>query len=225
MKKRILAAALAMTMLMSLSPTVMAASKPKSIDITGKKSVYVGKTIELDTKISPRKSKVRDSRIVWSSSNSSVAKVLDKKDDDTKIKGMKSGTAVITVRIKGTEIKDTHKVTVKKAKKTKSSTSADTAKLESYRKNAEKIKSDIKEVKLADTFSERRNQYYGFEKRIDAIDKKLDRMDDKWEDKYDYGKISRSTYRSMERKIEQVEDYLETVEDYLDEKFNYEFDD
>ena len=50
-------------------------------------------------------------------------------------------------------------------------------------------------------------------------------MEDKWEDKYDSGEISRTTYRSMEKEIEKVEDYLETVENYLEKKFNYEFDD
>lgn len=222
-KRRFLAAALAMTMLMSMSLTSMAASA-KSITITGKKTVYTGKIIELDTRISPKKARVKDSRIIWSSSNSAVAKVLDKKDDDTKIKGIKAGTATITVRIKGTKIKDTHKITVKKAKKVKSTKSADLAKVDSYKKEAEKIKSDIKEAKLAATYKERRIQYRGFEKRMDAVDNKLDRMDDVWENKYEDGKISRSTYRSMKNKIEKVEDYLETVEDLLEEKFEYEFE-
>ena len=226
MKKRLTAAILTLVMSLSLAIPAMAATSPTSISITGKSTVYVGKKIDLDSKISPRKAKVRDSKIVWSSSNSSVAKVLDKKDDDTEIKEMKAGTATITVKIKGTKLKATHKVTVKKVKKTStSSTASDEKKIESYKKEAQSLKKEINNTKLASTRTERQKQYRALERKIEKIENKLEKIEDKWEYKWEDGKASRTTYRSIERKVEAVEDYLDNLEDLLDEKFNYEFDD
>ena len=202
-----------------------AATSADKIAIEGKKTVTVGKTIELDSEIYPDKVEVKDSDIIWTSSKPSVAKILRKYDDDTQLKGVKAGTTTITVRIKGPDIKATQKVTVKKATSTTSSTSTDKTKLTKYKKKAKNIKTEIKKVTLASTFEGRRTQYNDFEKRLDSIGNKLDSMEDKWEDKYDSGEISRTTYRSMEKEIEKVEDYLETVENYLEKKFNYEFDD
>lgn len=226
MKKRLTAAILTLVMSLSLALPAAAATKPTSISITGKKTVYVGKKIELDSKISPKKAKVKDSKIVWTSSKPSVAKVLDKKDDDTEIKGMKAGTATITVKIKGTNIKATHKVTVKKAKTTSStSTASDEKKIKTYKEEAVALKKEISNTKLAATKAERKTQYRKLENKIDKIENKLDKIEEKWEDKWEDGKVSRSTYRSMEKKVEAVEEYLDTLEDYLEEKFNYEFDD
>lgn len=224
-KTKLLATILAMTMAFSLSLPTAAATKAKNITITGKKTVYVGKKIELDTTISPKKAKIKDSKIIWSSSNPSVAKVLENKDDDTKIKGLKAGTAVITVKIKGTKISDTHKVTVKKAKTSTTGTSSDEKKLETYKKSAQNLAKEIKETKLASTAKERRTQYKNFEKKLDKIENQLDKIEDKWEEQWENGKISRKTYRAMEKKVEAVEEYLDTVEDLLEEKFEYEFED
>lgn len=226
MKKRLSAVILTLAMSLSLAIPTMAATKPTSISITGKSTVYVGKKIELDSKISPKKAKVKDSKIVWSSSKPSVAKVLDKKDDDTEIKGMKAGTATITVKIKGTKLKATHKVTVKKAKTTStSSTASDEKKIKSYKKEAQALKKEINNTKLAATKTERKKQYRALEKKIEKIEDKLEKIEDKWEDRWEDGKASRTTYRSIEKKVEAVEDYLDTLEDVLEEKFNYEFDD
>ena len=208
---------------MALPATVGATAK--SITITGKSTVYVGDKIELDTKISPAGEKVSDSKIIWSSSDSSVAKVLETRDDDTTIKGVKAGSAVISVKIEGTNIADTCKVTVKAKKKSTTDTSADKLKIANYKKKAKAINSDIKKAVLANTTAKRRKQFYAFKNRIETIEDKLEALEDKWENKYESGKITRTTYRSMEQKIEAVEDYLDTVEDALERKFSYEFDD
>lgn len=222
-KKRLFAGLLASVMMVTLALPTSAASA-KSISIQGKSTVTVGGVIELDSKISPRGAKVSDRKILWSSSKSSVAKVLKSRDDDTKVKGVKAGTATITVKIEGTSIKSSKKITVKKAASTASTTKAE-KRLTKLKKKAKTIKTNIGKVTLASTVEQRRIQYKTYENKLDAIDRKLDRMDDNWESKMHAGKISRSSYRALERKIEAVEDYLETVEDYLNQKFNYEFDD
>lgn len=225
MKRKLFTGIAALTVFVTMILPASAATKADRIAIEGKKSVTVGKTIELDSEIYPDEVEVRDSDIIWTSSKPSVAKILRKNDDDTKLRGVKAGTTTITVRIKGTDIKATKKVTVKKATGSSSSQSTDKTKLTKYKKKAKNIKTEIKKVTLASTFEGRRTQYNNFENRLDAIGNKLDTMEDKWEDKYDRGEIGRTTYRSMEKEIEKVEDYLEKVEDYLEKKFNYEFDD
>lgn len=221
-KRSYLSILLAVVLTIIMAVPAVAATGVKSVSITGSKTVYVGNTIELDAHISPGYIDIKDSQYIWSSSNSSVAKVLVRNDEDTKIQGVKAGTATITVTINGTNIKATYKVTVKKGKV---STSAVAKKLKKYKKNAKKIKQDIKKLKLASTYAGRRNQYYKFVARMKSVENKLDRMEDNWENKYERGKISYSKYHSIELKIEQVENYLEVVEDYLDSKFSYEFDD
>ena len=225
MRKKLLAGLATFLLAVVLVVPVTAAVKPSGISIKGKKTVTVGKTIELDSVITPKKAKVKDRNIIWSSSKPSVAKVLENKDDDTEIKGMKAGTATITVKIKGTKLKGTYKVTVKKAQKSSSGASADKKKIAAYKADAKALKKKISKVKLASTRKERKKQYRKYEKQIDAIEKKLDKIEDKWEDKWEDGKISRSAYRSMERSVELAEDYLDTVEEYLEEKCDYEFDD
>lgn len=222
MKKKLIAGLLVFTLMVSAAMPVMAAAKAKKIAIKGKKTVTVGSTIELDSVITPKRARIRDSSIIWSSSKPSVAKVLEKRDDDTKIKGVKAGTATITVRIKGTSIKSKYKITVKKASKT--STDAAVKKINAYKADAKALKTEISNLQLAAAFDQRRVQYRTYESKIDAIDRKLDRLDDTWEDKYEDGKITYSQYRSLERKIEAVEEYLEDLEDYLERKFKYEFD-
>lgn len=222
MRKKLIAGLLVFTMMLTTAMPAMAAPKAKKIDIKGKKTVTVGSTIELDSVITPKRAKVKDRNIIWTSSKPSVARVLEKRDDDTEIKGMKAGTAKITVKIKGTSIKRTCKITVKKA--TKTSTDAAVKKIDAYKSDAKALKTQISKTKLADTSKKRKSQYRSLEKKIDAIDDKLDKLEDTWEDKYEDGKITRSQYRSLEKKIEAVEDYLDDLEDYLEEKFDYEFD-
>lgn len=222
-KKSYLSILLVAVLVIVMAMPVMADTGVKSVSITGSKTVYVGNIIELDSHISPGYLDLPDSQYTWSSSNSSVAKVLVKNDEDTKIKGVKAGTATITVKVNGTNVKATYKVTVKKAKKV--STTAAKTKIKKYKKNAKTIKKNIKNTKLAATYSGRRTQYYKFVTKIKKIENKLDRLENKWEGKYKSGKISYSQYSSIERKVESVEDYLEIVEDYLDQKFSYEFDD
>lgn len=225
MRRKIITGISAFLICAAMILPVSAAIKADRIAIEGKKTVTVGKTIELDSEIYPDKVEVKDSDIIWISSKPSVAKILRKYDDDTQLKGVKEGTTTITVRIKGTEIKATQKVTVKKATNTTSGASTDKTKLTKYKKKAKNIKTEIKKVTLASTFEGRRKQYNGFDSRLDSIGNKLDAMEDKWENKYDRGEIKRTTYRSMEKEIEKIEDYLEPVENYLEKKFNYEFDD
>ena len=212
MKKKLMAGLLVFTMIVSSAMPVMAATRAKRIYIEGKKTVTVGGIIELDSEIGPRGAKVSDRNIIWTSSKPSVAKVLEKRDDDTKIKGMKAGTATITVRIKGT------------SKKATADVNAAIKKINQYKADAKALKTQIANIQLAATYQQRRVQYHTYENKIDAIDEKIGRIEDKWEDKYDYGKVSYSQYRKVERKAEAAEDYLETVEDYLEYKFNYEFD-
>ena len=225
MKKKLMAGLLVFTMIVSSAMPVMAATRAKRIYIEGKKTVTVGGIIELDSEIGPRGAKVSDRNIIWTSSKPSVAKVLEKRDDDTKIKGMKAGTATITVRIKGTSIKKKCKITVKKAsKKATADVNAAIKKINQYKADAKALKTQIANIQLASTYQQRRVQYHTYENKIDAIDEKIGRIEDKWEDKYDYGKVTYSQYRKVEKKAEAAEDYLETVEDYLEYKFNDEFD-
>ena len=91
MRKKLIAGLLVFTMIATVTMPVMAAAKAKKIAIKGKKTVAVGSTIELDSVITPKKAKIKERNIIWTSSKPSVAKVLEKRDDDTKIKGMKAG--------------------------------------------------------------------------------------------------------------------------------------
>ena len=223
MKKKLIAGLLTFAVMASTAMPALAAPKATGISVKGKKTVIVGGTIELDSVITPKRAKVRDHDIIWSSSKPSVAKVLDKRDDDTKIRGGKAGTATITLKVKGTSLKKKFKITVKKASKTTSTSAAET-KIETYTQEAKALKTQIGSIQLAETIEQRRVQYHTYKAKIEAIEHKLDKLDDTWEDKYESGKITRSQYKSLERRIETAEDYLDEVEDYLDLKFNYEFD-
>ncbi|MCI8579763.1 MAG: hypothetical protein HFH04_03300 [Dorea sp.] len=223
MKKKLTAGLLVFALMITSVMPVMAAPKAKKIAIKGKKTVAVGSTIELDSVITPKKAKVKDYNIIWKSSKPSVARVLDKRDDDTKIEGRKAGTAIITVSIKGTSLKAKCKVTVKKVNnKTEISKAKKT--IDSYKTEAKKLRAEIKKLKPGKTYRERRSQYRKYENKIDKIDDKLGRLEDKWENRYEAGKISYSQYESLEARIESVEDYLEELEDYLEERFDYDFD-
>lgn len=197
MKKRLMAGLLAGIMTISLAMPATAAVKAEKITIKGKNTVTVGKTIELDSVITPKKAKVKDRNIIWRSSDSSIAKVLETKDDDTKIKGIKAGTATITVKIKGTSIKNTLKVTVKKASTTTTNLSSDTKKVAAYKADAKALKEKIKKLTLASSASARKTQYCTYEQKIDAIDKKLDKIDDKWEKQWKITLIKSSIMNLM----------------------------
>ncbi len=229
MKKKIMALILAAgIMLQAAMPMAVAAKAPTSMKITGKSTVTAGKTIELDSVLLPKGSDVDDDRILWSSSKCSVVKVLENRDDDTKIKGIKAGTATITVRIKGTKLKATKTITVKAAskssKKTSLTTTSDAKKIACYKTEAQKIKKEIQDLKLADSRSGRAKQYRALEKKLDRLEDKLDAIEDKWEHWWKARKASRKQYLCIERKTEAVEDYLDSLEDYLEKKFHYEFD-
>ena len=142
MKKKLIAGLLTFAVMASTAMPALAAPKATGISVKGKKTVIVGGTIELDSVITPKRAKVRDHDIIWSSSKPSVAKVLDKRDDDTKIRGVKAGTATITVKVKGTSLKKKFKITVKKASKTTSTSAAET-KIETYTQEAKALKTQI----------------------------------------------------------------------------------
>ena len=76
MRKKLIAGLLVFTMMLSTAVPVMAAAKAKKIAIEGKRTVTVGGTIELDSVITPKKAKVKDRNIIWTSSKPSVAKVF-----------------------------------------------------------------------------------------------------------------------------------------------------
>lgn len=85
---------------------VSAATKPK--EVTTNRTSYTlnkGKTVTLKATINTN----YKGKIVWSSSNTKVATVTSKGI----VKGIKNGTATITVKIKGSKNKATCKVTVK----------------------------------------------------------------------------------------------------------------
>ena len=224
-KRTLLATFLALVLTCSMCVPVFAATGARSIVIRGTKTVYVGDTIELDSEIYPGYVDVSDWNIVWKSSNSKVAKVLRKRNEDTLIRGKKKGTVTITVQISGTNIKDTYKIKVKKAKKSNKGVTSAKKKITSYKNSAKAIRADISKVKLAGTMPERRTQYMQFVGKIESIDRKLDRLGDTWESKFEFGKTTYKNYRTIERKIDAAENYLESVEDYLNQKFMYEFDD
>ena len=185
----------------------------RRIYIDGSRIAWVGRTIELDADGAFDDDYVRDSNIVWTSSKPSVAKVLRKRGDDTRIKARKAGTAKITVRIKGTSLKATMKLKVKKTanasrKWNKSNGSnSDSKKLAKYRKQIQKISA-----------GQRRTLYYSYARQLDAIDRKLDRLNDKWDDRWGW------TAERMDDAIDRVEDYLDDVEDYLEDKFDWDDD-
>ncbi|MCD8019500.1 MAG: hypothetical protein LUF92_07925 [Clostridiales bacterium] len=194
------------------------AASVKKIVIEGAKTVRVGETIELDKEIYPDDELVIDSNIVWTSSKPSEAKVLVKNGDDTRIIGKKVGTATITVRIKGTNIKATYKVKVKKALTYSKAAKKAIKKLKNYKAQLKSLKTTINNTKLASTTAERRAQYKKLENKIDAIDNKIDVIDDTWEHR------TGTNARKVKNKLYNVENYVDTLEDYLEAHFNYEFD-
>lgn len=226
MKKRVLAGALtfaaAAAVMLTVNTDTEAASRRIYID--GSRTAWVGRTIELDVDGAFDDDYVRDSRIVWKSSKPSVAKVIRKRGDDTRIKARKAGTAKITVRIQGTSLKATMKIKVKKTSQasrkwnTSKGSNSDAKKLEKYRKQIKEIFKQIKNVNWKVSASQRRTLYYTYAGRLKDIDHKLDRMNDKWDDRWGW------TAEKMDDAIDRVEDYLDEVEDYLEDRFDWDDD-
>lgn len=218
-KKRLAVGILTMAMATAvMAPTALsakAAAAPQGIRIEGAKTVRVGKTIELDTEIYPDDDMVNSWNIVWESNKPSVAKVLYKNGDDTKIQGKKTGTAKITVRIKGTNLKATYKVNVQKAVSTSTQASSDKNKIKKYKKKIRNIRNNIKNLTVPTDPTERRTKYLVWEKKLKNVENKLDVINDRWDDRYG------TTARQMETKVERAENLLESAEDYLDLKFGY----
>lgn len=214
----LLTSAMAATMLVSAAVPARAALPPQGVRIEGASSVRVGKTIELDTDIYPDDDLVNSWNIVWKSKNTSVAKVLNSRGDDTRIRGLKAGTAKIVVQIKGTNIKATKKITVKQKVSASTESASDKKKLKKYRKKLKKIRKQIANTAVPATAAERRSIYLNFERKLNAIDRKIDVINDRWDDRW--GSIA----RSMELAVDRVENYMESVEDYLDHKFDWDDD-
>lgn len=210
--------------LISAALPSQAAFGARSIQIQdAPKSMTVGSKTDLDSKITPRKARVRDRNIIWSSSDSKVIKVLDRRDDDTKIKALKTGKAVITVKIKGTDIKASKTIRVKKV--SAAANSGTKGKIRSYETDLKNIDQEIKNLMPATAYTDRRTQYYGLKEKIENIEDALDRLEDQIEDDYYDGKINRENYRTLDRLVEDAEDYADQVDDHLDAKFQFEFDD
>lgn len=214
---------LAAVMTLSMATVATAAPAPTKISIKGSlKTMYVGQTYELDSKIQPYDDVVKDKNIIWSSSNSKVLKVLKTRDDDTDVKALKAGKATITVRIKGTKLKATRTITVK-AKKTTSVSSYE-KKINSYNTELKAIEKKISSASVSSNYKTRKKTAQSFERQIEKIEDKLDALEDTIENKYESGKLSRSNYKSLERKIEKAEDYASRIEDKLEKKFG-DYDD
>lgn len=221
-KKRMFAGLLTSTMaaaiVMAAVAPAQAAVPPRGVRIEGAGTVRVGKTIELDTDIFPDDDMVSSWNITWKSKNPSVAKVLHKRGDDTRIKGLKAGKAKIVVKIKGTNLKATKTITVKKKISSGAESSSDQKKLAKYKKKIKKIRKQMAKTAVPASAAERRAVYRNFERKLNAIDRKIDVINDRWDDRWG------STARSMERAVDQVENYLESVEDYLEHRFDWDDD-
>lgn len=78
------------------------------------KSVSVGKSFELEVR---KGSKVKDSNLWWSVSNSSIVKIVDsdRSDEEIDLKALKAGKAKVYCKNKLTGGKITYTITVKKA--------------------------------------------------------------------------------------------------------------
>ena len=87
----LLTSAMAATILLTTAVPAKAAVPPQGVRIEGAGSVQVGKTIELDTNIYPDDDLVSSWDVVWTSKKPSVLKVLNKRGDDTRVKGLKAG--------------------------------------------------------------------------------------------------------------------------------------
>ena len=81
--------------------------KVEGVQISGAKEVKVGNTIKLTAQVTP--DNASNKSVIWSSSNSYIAKV----DQNGNVKGLKAGTVTITVETVDGSYKATYTVTVK----------------------------------------------------------------------------------------------------------------
>lgn len=221
--KKLISLVLTGTMVLASATVVFGAAAPTKIAVSGApKTMIKGQKADLDSRITPANAYVRDSRIVWNSSDSKVIKVLDKYDDDTEIKALKAGKATITVSVKGTNLKAQKEITVKEAATTSSSSYA--KKIAAYKSDLKAILKSIKSTAPAGNADDKYDQVRKFEKKIDKIEDKLDTLEERIEAQYRAGKLSRSQFRKLENKLEAAEDYASDIEDYLEDKFG-DFDD
>lgn len=217
MRKKIMAGAftcmIAATTMIAAVP--VNAGKAERIEIKGGSTIYVGEILELDADVEPDDDGVRDSRIVWKSSKPSVAKVLQKRGDDTEIKGKKAGTAKITVRVRGTKLKAVKTITVKREASASGEAKKDEKALKKYKAAMKKL---FKEMKKAGA-SASQEEIKSYKSRLDAIESKLEVLDEKWDDR------SGKTARNIKKKIDRVEDILEDAEEYLEDTLCYDVND
>ncbi len=123
MKKNLLSkvVAIAMAGTMMLTPVSVFAGrdvKPTKIDkiSSTSKTVDLGKKFEL--KVYTSQYNVEDDYFVWSSSNDNIVAIWDddNRGDEMEFKALKSGSATVTCKIQGTDVKKTCKVTVKEGR-------------------------------------------------------------------------------------------------------------
>lgn len=206
--------------LLFMGITVFAAVKPTAISIKADSSqMTVGAKMDLESKIAPKNAKVPDRNIIWSSSDSRVIKVKETRDDDTEIKALREGKATITVKIKGTNLKAAKTITVVKKGSAadilagvKTETSKCKKLIQSYEKKIAAMKP------TGDEAADRRT-YLDMEKKLDAVDNRLEKAGDKLEDLYRDKDISAKTYRTYDSKLEDLEDAVGHLEDELENIF------
>lgn len=215
--KKLIPLLLTFIMLLSLSVTASAAAA-KKISITGSlKTMVVGQKKELDTKITPKRAKVRDRNIVWTSSNPKVIRILENYDDETEIKALKAGTATITVSIKGTNLKASRKITVKNS--SAASVSSYTKKISSCTDSLKDIYNSIKKAAVKSGYSAARRQAQTYENKLEKIEDQLDELEDTIKSLYRSGKFTASQYNSLKKKLKSADRYADKAEDYLEGKF------
>lgn len=110
--KRIMALFMVLFMTCTIIPANtlnVEAATVKAKSVTLNKEMYTlkkGKTVQLKATVNPENTTQK--KLQWSSSNNKIAKVSSK----GKVTAKKNGTATITVKVKGTKIKDTCKIIV-----------------------------------------------------------------------------------------------------------------
>lgn len=117
-KKRLAAVLLGLSLVASsfnLASAQAAEPKPTSVKLTvSSKTAYAGSEFELRTKTTP--TNAEDDYLVWSiTGKSGIIKFedSDRTGDEMEFIALKKGTTTVQVKIKGTDKKDTVKVTVK----------------------------------------------------------------------------------------------------------------
>lgn len=89
----------------------------------------------------------------------------------------------------------------------------------SYKKEIQNLTKKVNTAKTSSDPSINQKRFYSLKKELDAVDDKLDVLDDEFEHDYEAGNLSFKTYKSRERAIEKLEDQLDLAEDALENKF------